>query len=190
VTLYSGDEIEKSFFAGGNDSKTQGYFMLDGSRDPFVTVIPGYRVYVPGIFELEENGWREKLVFNFNWQNFATLEASYKNPAGNFIVEMERNQVRIRNVDADTAKLNTYLNDVSLLTVESFVDNNTLTDSLATQAPLLKLVASDIASRNYVLEVFATDKELYGRINSVSWAILSRNKVLPLLRPKEFFARR
>ncbi len=39
--------------------------------------IPGYRVYVSGIFELDESGWREKRVFAFNWQNFQKLDAHF-----------------------------------------------------------------------------------------------------------------
>jgi hypothetical protein len=190
IGLFSGDEKRKVILAGGNEQKTLAYFMEEGARDPFVVVIPGYRVYVPGIFELDENGWKDKLVFSFNWQNFATLEATYRNPSGNFTVEMERNQVSIKNVDADTAKLNTYLDQVSLLTVEQYIDNTGMTDSLTTQTPVMKLVISDIATRNYTLEVFATERELYGRINSASWAVLSKNKIIPLLRPKEFFVRR
>jgi hypothetical protein len=77
VSLMSDDKSVKVFFVGGNASKTQTYFLLDGTDDPYLMTIPGYRVYVSGIFELAENGWRDKRIFNFRWENFKSLTASF-----------------------------------------------------------------------------------------------------------------
>lgn len=191
VSLFSKDALVESFYAGGNDAKTQAVFFKETVETPHIMVIPGYRVYVSGIFELPSTGWREKLIFNFNWQNFSGLQARYKNPAGNFDLSMQKGQVFVDGLaDSDTAKVNTYLNDVSLLTVDEFIANNSLTDSLGSTQPLVKLTVSDIANRQYLMEVFATDNEFYSRINGELWAIINRDKIIPLLRPKEFFIKR
>lgn len=60
VTLISNGSAVSSFFAGGNNAKNQAYFMQEGESTPYLMNIPGYRVYVSGIFELDESGWREK----------------------------------------------------------------------------------------------------------------------------------
>jgi hypothetical protein len=191
VSCFAGEKELVSFYSGGNEQKTQGIFLRSDSNEPHIMVIPGYRVYVPGIFELPPSGWREKLVFNFNWQNFTKLEAHYKNPAGDFEILMDKNQVYIKNLDpADTAKLNTYLDQVSLLTVEEYIEKNPTTDSLAKTSPFLNLIISDIGNREYRLSIFATGKQIFGVINGEHWATFDKNRVLPLLRPKEFFLKR
>ena len=53
VLLYDAGELRKAFLAGGNASKTQAFFGDPSSKDVYVMSIPGYRVYVSGIFELK-----------------------------------------------------------------------------------------------------------------------------------------
>lgn len=190
VSLYSQGEKQITFYAGGDDDKKTSWFLKENGDEPHVMVIPGYRVYVSGIFEVPPTSWRDKLVFNLNWQNFSGLEAIYKNPAGNFNVFMEKSQVFIPGIEADTAKLNTYLDQVSLLTVDEFIPGNSITDSIGNTQPQVRLVIRDIASREYILEIFAADDRFYGRLNNEMWAIIDRNRVLPILRPKEYFVRR
>jgi hypothetical protein len=191
VSLFAGSARLKSFYAGGNEQKTQAIFLPESGGEPHLITIPGYRVYVSGIFEMPPLAWREKLVFNFNWQNFSRLEARYKNPAGNFDILMKQNQVYIPGLaEADTAKLNTYLDQISLFTVEEYIQSNRITDSLAASPPMLDLEISDVANRRYQLSVFATPTQFYGRIDDRNWAILNEKRIIPLLRPKEFFIKR
>jgi hypothetical protein len=191
VTLYEGQKALKSFYAGGNESKTQAIFLLQNAEDGHIMTIPGYRVYVSGIFEVPPVGWMDKLIFNFQWQNFNRLEARYKNPIGNFDVVMEKNQVFIPQIaDADTAKLNSYLDQVSLLTVEEYITANHITDSLASTTPILHLTVLDIANRSYKLTVFTSRDQFYARVAEKYWARLNENDIIPLLRPKDFFVKR
>lgn len=191
VSLFAGEKKENAFFAGGNDAKTQAIFVTEDGAQSHVMVIPGYRVYVSGIFEVPAIGWREKLIFNFNWQNFSRLEARYKNPSGNFDVVMEKNLVSIPQVaEPDTAKLNTYLDQVSLLMADEYLEPNRVTDSLSATPPVLQLTIFDIANRRYGLSVFASGNQFYGKMGEKNWFLLQENRILPILRPKEFFVRR
>src|SRR5688572_17083538 len=63
VTLRTAGETNEVFYAGGNESKNQAYFVMENTTVPYVVTIPGYRVYVAGIFELAESEWRDKYVF-------------------------------------------------------------------------------------------------------------------------------
>lgn len=191
VQLFAGDEVLLSFFAGGDGRKTQGIFLREGADTPHIVGIPGYRVYASGIFEVPAIGWREKLVFNLNWQNFSHLKARYRNPAGDFDVRMEDKQLAIPGIaEVDTARLNSWLDDASLLMVEEYVEEKPLTDSLAGVKPLVELVFQDIANRKYSLAVFAVGNTFYGRIGEKHWAILPENSIVPLLRSKDFFIKR
>ena len=137
VSLFDGQELVKRFVAGGNASKTQAYFGDPETGEVFVMSIPGYRVYVSGILELGKDGWRDKFVFNFNWRNFKRLEATWPDlPSDNFAVSMQRGSFGIEGMpEADTAKLNTFLDNVSLLTVDEYFSAPALIDSLRGSEP-------------------------------------------------------
>src|SRR5690349_16441857 len=60
VSLFAGQSLEKTFYAGGNANKTQAYFIDTETDEIYIMEIPGYRVYVSGILELDESGWRDK----------------------------------------------------------------------------------------------------------------------------------
>jgi hypothetical protein len=191
VSLYSGGELVERFIAGGNLSRTQAYFMREDGTGPHLVVIPGYRVFVTGVFELSAGEWREKLIFDFNWRNFRSLQATFRNPAGNFQVEMQKGLVSVKDVvETDTARLNTFLDQISLLRVEAYVNTDKKLDSLGRTLPLAGFTISDIGDRTFFLKVYEMDQQFYGFIHGNQWAILPEKRVLGLLRPKEFFEKR
>jgi hypothetical protein len=193
VSLRSQGQAALSFFAGGNESKTQSYFKKKGESMVYIMTIPGYRVYVSGIFELKANDWRNKNVFAFNWRNFKTLRASFKKSEGNFTVAFNDQYFGIEGVhEVDTSKLNTYLDQVSLLKVDAFASVNKSLDSLGKTQPLCTITVEDIGKKQYSLEIFDREagQQVYGRINHREWALFNTRKIIPILRPKEFFAKR
>ena len=103
VVLWEGEKKEKEFWVCSNDQKTETYFQFEGDT-PYLVAIPGYRVQVASIFELTENGWRDKKIFNFNWQNFKKLKATFPlRPAANFTVVLANNLFSLEEVAvADT----------------------------------------------------------------------------------------
>lgn len=190
VQLYSGGGPVKTFYAGGNSEKTQAYFVLPEEAEAHLMAIPGYRVYVSGIFELSALGWREKLVFDFNWRNFKNLRASFRNPKGDFSVGLDGNIAVLENAaEADTARLNTFLDQISMLSVEDYLETPPSGDSSRISQPFVTFSIADIGGRTFSLEVFELQGKFYGRLNNQVWATLDERKVLPLLRPKEFFAK-
>jgi hypothetical protein len=192
VTLFSKDVPVQEFFAGGNAQKTKAYFRKASDNQVYVMTIPGYRVYVSGIFELPESGWRDKYIFGFNWQNFQALEAGYpKNPAQNFSIRMQDHYFGIPGLqDVDTTRLNDFLDAVSLLTADDYIKATASLDSLAKTNPLQALTIKDIGNREYSLKLYPFgDNQLFGLINQSEWAVIDPQKVRNILRPKDFFAR-
>lgn len=191
VSLYS-DEPELTFYAGGDPEKTQAYFADPRSGKVYVMTIPGYKVYVSGILELPEEQWRNKLVFGFNWRNFRALEAEFPdNPSENFRVAQLDHDFGVEGlVKTDTARLNTFLDDVSLLTVDTYLPEPGLRDSLQQLTPKWELRVIDIASRNYRLRVYRGDGNgvVFGLIGDDQPAVFSPAKVRRLERPRSFFA--
>ncbi len=191
VSLQDGGQPELEFYAGGNSAKTVAYFVGKDAPTPHIVVIPGYRVYVSGIFELPAIQWREKLIFDFNWTNFRQMEAEFRNPQGNFTVELNKNIASIRGiVDPDTARLNTFLDDLSLLTVDQYLETTAVLDSLSKSEPHAAFTITDIGGRTFRLRVYTLDNQFIGVIGDDVFASLSRDRIVPLLRPKEFFLKR
>ena len=193
VSLYEGEEVRKEFYVGGNASKTQAFFADPSSKEVYVMAIPGYRVYVSGIFELPENGWRNKFVFDFYWGNFKSMEVDYlQNPAESFTVLMDRGILSIEGLaSADTARLSTFVDDVSLLTVDEYVSKPGLTDSLASRQPQFQLLVTDVANRTYRLRLYNTPgTQILGIVQDSDAALFDRRKIQPLLKPKSFFTKK
>lgn len=194
VSLFEGDVLKKKFFAGGNATKTQSFFADLESKRVYVMNIPGYRVYVSGILQLNENAWRDKYVFPFNWENFKSLEAIFPGrPAENFTISMSRDFFGIQGMaEADTSKLNSFLDDVSLLTVEEYLGEPGLSEGLQQQQPSLEIRVSDVANRTYRLRLFeyGPQKEVFGLIQESQAALFSQRKFQALLKPKSFFMKK
>jgi hypothetical protein len=194
VSLFQGQQLKKEFLAGGNTARSQAFFADPSSEQVYVMTIPGYRVYVSGILELAEGGWRDKYVFGFNWENFRTLEAIFPaKPEENFTVAMTKDFFGIQGMpEADTAKLNNFLDDVSLLTVEEYVSEPELRDSLLGRQPQLEIRVTDIGDRTYRLQMFdfGPRQEIYGLIQDSQVALFHRRKFAALLKPASFFRKK
>jgi hypothetical protein len=191
VMLNSSGKTESVFYAGGNAQKTRAFFYTD-DRKPYLVTIPGYRVYVSGIFELPEKDWKNKYVFGFNWRNFQRLEANFpQRPSDNFEVAFEDNYFVVPGLAAvDTSKLNDFLDDVSLLTVDEYVDRDVFPDSLSKPSPVMIITVKDIGQRVYSLEIYSSSKNgemVPGLINRVQWAFFDPRKVQNIIRRRSFF---
>lgn len=192
VSLFSSGTKEISFYAGGNARKTQAFFSSDQeNRAPYIVTIPGYRVYVSGIFELTENDWKDKLVFGFNWRNFESLEARFpESPEQGFKVSLQENYFGIEGMaSVDTAKLNQFLDDVSLLTAVQFV-NDPIFDNNSSKPASMVITVRDIAQRAFTLEIYphaATSETIPGLINGTQWAFFPARKIEEIYRKRSFF---
>lgn len=193
VSLYGGGQLKQEFYAGGNRQKTLAYFM-DSEETPYIMEIPGYHVYVSGIFELDVNGWRDKYVFGFNWQNFLRLEATFPaSPKDNFSISMIDRMVRVDNVaEQDTARLNDFLDDVSLLTAKQYLDIP-MSDSLKSISPVMNIRVTDLAKREYSLVMYPPTQnngEQLGLIQGRFPVLFDARSLRSIIKPKEYFIRR
>lgn len=195
VTLFRAGEPELDFFAGGNPAKTQAYFSKPGDDDVYVMVIPGYRVYTSGIFELEAPGWKDKYIFNFNWQNFKSLAVSFTaSPADNFEVTMGKGSAGITGIQADTARLNTFLDAVSLLTADQYLTEEQASqyDSALISSSGFQIVISDISGKTYDLKLYPEPGKpaVFGIVRGSYPAVFDSRKILPLMKSKGWFMKK
>lgn len=189
VSLFTQSQLQKEFLAGGNVSRTQAYFKNPGNPESFIMVIPGYRVYASGIFELDENGWKDKYVFNFNWKNFQTLKAVYANAKNDFEIARGKDYFEVKGIASDTTKLNDFLDAVSLLTVDQYVNPAEVNryDSLMQTIPFQKLEVSDISGKTYSLALYETGGSQVLGVMEGQPALLDRRKIGGILKNKNWF---
>lgn len=188
VKFFEGDAIRKTFIAGGNAKKTEAYF-IDETGNAYLMNIPGYRVYVSGVFELTEKQWWDKYVFAFNWSNFRNLAVTYPNKVdNNFTISLQEEYFAIDNLPTDTTKLNDFLDAVSLLTVDEFIE----IDSLKDVEPVLTVQVSDIANRIYTLSILpyvqAGKTACVVKQNHLAW--IDNRKLARLVKNREFFRKK
>lgn len=190
VYLYSGNELKKEFLAGGNAQRSQAYFRESNGGTPYIMVIPGYRVYTSGILELDANAWRDKYIFGFNWQNFKRLIATYPDdPKKDFTIVMENRIPVVEGITAaDTSRLYTFMDDVSLLTADEFISDG---DSLKSKKPLMRISIDDIANRNYSIDIMPQplqSSQFPGLVQGTDAALFDQRKIHPILRSREYFS--
>lgn len=160
VAFFTGDNLVKEFWVGGNDQHTETYF-ASNSQSPYVVVIPGYRAYVASVFEMAVNDWRNKQIFNFNPQNFKSLEATFpSNPKEDFKINFTGKLFEVEGITKlDTTQLNSYLDAVSFITADRIVEQGKIKmDSLLQVMPFEKIVVKDIGGNEYPLTIYPFDR--------------------------------
>lgn len=193
VSLFQSNELALKFLAGGNASKTQAYFTKPGEDEVYVMVIPGYRVYTAGIFELEESGWKDKYVFNFNWRNFQSMNVTVEDsPENSFEIAMGKSYFEVKGLaEVDTTRLNDYIDAISLLTVDYYLTKTAsqeYADMFAT-APGFEIKVFDIGGKSYTLKLFPQQggQQVLGVFQGSQAAQFDVRKVAPLLRNRSWF---
>ncbi len=196
VKLFEGEILMKDFLVGGNDRKTETYYELNNDISPYLMTIPGYRVYVAAIFELTSYDWRDKRIFNFNWQNFKRLTASFQgNAKENFAISFQDKFFGLEgNPSADTTRLNDYLDAVSLVQVIRYLssDESAKYDSLLATTPYCSIEATDIANRSYRLDLYSPIQQvpgILGKLQDGQTVLISREDIIRLDRKKSHFER-
>ncbi|MBS1506638.1 MAG: DUF4340 domain-containing protein [Bacteroidetes bacterium] len=169
ISCYEAGALSKEFRSLGNGAKTETYFSGEDKK-VYVVNIPGYRVFIAAIFALPPNEWRNKQVFNFNWQNIKSLEVDLGDSRQSFKGSFNRKMFSIEGIATDTTKLDQFMDALLQLRAETILDSiqSKKYDSLTKQKPLMSIVLQDIANRSYPLQVFPMIKGsdfVIGKVN-------------------------
>jgi Domain of unknown function (DUF4340) len=193
VQIFEGDVKQRQFVAGGNPAKTSAYFSGDDHL-AYLMTIPGYRVYASGIFELKENEWREKRIFNFNWRNFKRLTLKMaKEPAADFEIARQGEFLGVVGLEnPDSTRINTFLSDVLTLSADQIVPAGSSGnyDSLVKTAPMFTLSVLDITGKTYQLQLFAPlpgDNMVVGKGLEDEVVLFERRKTYSILKKRDYF---
>jgi hypothetical protein len=197
VSLFEGTELKKQFVAGGDPQKRETYFKIDTDTEPYLMTIPGYRVYLADIFAIDENGWRDKRVFNFAWRNFKSLTTvNTADPSAGFVISRPDRSLTVTVEgmnEPDTSRVNTYLDDVQQLSADQIISKGTQRyDSLAQTKPVNTIEVHDIANRTYRLELFPAlrgETVILGVAHEGDLVLFDRKKLFRVVKKRTFFKR-
>ena len=192
VQLFASGEKKGEFWAGGNRQKSEAWF-LSSDQQPYVMVIPGYRVYASGVFELDEAGWRDKQVFRFNQRNFKSLALNFtREPANSFVINYQDQVFDIPGIpNSDTTKIFDFLDAASLLKAVNLVRTGEIrwVDSLLTQQPSFTIDVTDISDRTSQLRIYpplAGESQVLGVMGEEA-ALFKKSDIIKLAKRKSYF---
>ncbi len=189
IKFMDGEEVQKSFEVVGDESASLTYMRL-GEEAIYLVEIPGYRSYLAGIFQLDQNGWRNPLVFDLNWANLAYVDVRYteKEDTG-FSISFDNRRLKLNELaSSDSLKLGNYIDDVSLLYVNDYLNSDEIT-SYQNQESRAAIVINDIASNHYVLQIYdeVNDDEYLVRIDSAHYGLMDKQLVRRVTKPRSYF---
>jgi hypothetical protein len=194
ISCFEATSLAKEIWIGGNIQKTETYFQLKDGK-PYVVTIPGYRVYVASIFELTSNDWRDKQVFNFNWQNIKSLDVIFaSDPKQNFKASFKEKFFSIEGINTDTTKLASYMDALLQLRSERILDSLEAKNyaSNILQHPLMKIAIQDVANRTYPLILFPLEKGSKYQVGKINNEVVVLNPLIlkDVFRKREYFIQR
>ena len=171
VTIRSGGENILAFSALGDEARQETWLSLSDGSEIRRMSIPGYSTYLMDIFSASADAWRDTRLFDLNWRNFSGYSAHFPGRTGfDFTVEQQQGVFGVNGISTDTARLNSYLDAVSLMSAESVK-----VPSTEELTPLL----------NTPVEVNLQVREVSGSIYSVT--VLSSGVLLVQPRPGRYF---
>lgn len=187
VETYATKKQLLSFRVTGNE-RTMKTFIRKGDELPVEVTIPGYRVYVAAIFHLPSIEWLDRRLFNFNWRNFKSLTAEFPGSASdNFEVSFNGRFFSVKDMPTDTSRLNTYLDEISLLEADAFLPAYELPDSLVRTVPLSRIQVHTVSGDTFTLSVYQSGTRLVGLSNHLPLSVFSGSKAQVLTRRRSWF---
>lgn len=134
------------FHFASNETKTKTYFILDG--EGYEMEIPGFTDYVGGIFELEKDQWRDRLVYDGSWRTIQNVRLDYvEGDRDDFSIQFEKDFFKIEGiVRIDTASLMNYLNQFQYFQANERISPGRIPamDSISKTEPFAHLYFDDI----------------------------------------------
>lgn len=162
VVLVSGEKL--TFITAGNPAKTASYIQVAGEESIYEVEVPGYSMYMSGIFELTENQWRNRLLFASDWRSLQSLTVDYT--AGDkedVEIYFDRSALKVKaDLPTDTTALDKYIARFESFYTNEFISPGQipLYDSLMKAEPFASISIQDIdTSKNITLQVYPQPEE-------------------------------
>ena len=178
IRLFPHETMLKCYYVGDVTQDNLGtYMLMDGSKKPFIVVLPGHRGYVASRYEVAPEAWRTHRIFDVGAneiericiENITNAEESFmvntNVPSGKFEVTTlagEPLQYKL-----DSLKVYNYLNSFKRINFESFTFdylNQERIDSILNTTPIYKVTLVQKDGETFNLRIFPL---LYDHIREI-----------------------
>ena len=167
VEVYTDDDQpSKVIFIGGPTQDQRGtYMMIENSSTPFITHIPGFSGYLSSRFFLEEDLWRDQVIFRYGYNMIKSvqLEDIRKGENSFKLTNNGDNKYELLNLsqdkymsDFDTIKVKYYLALYKKLSFERIANelDSVRIDSITATDPIYKITLEDTNNKITSIETY------------------------------------
>jgi len=132
VEIYQKSKLIRTYYVGGPTKDQYGtYMLLEGSSQPFVMYIKGFKGYLTPRYFISESQWRDRLLFQYIFSEIASITveqplnpersfAVYNHGNNTFGLKALKDQQIIMNFD--TIKVKTFLASFKKVYFDSFIN--------------------------------------------------------------------
>lgn len=165
IKWFPHEKLTKVYYVGGETQDNNGTFMLmEGSDEPFICYIPGFRGFLSPRYTSLETDWRNHSICDLKIGDIKSVRLEYP-AAPDSSFEITRNgrnfELKVLNKNRivnefDTMKVLDYMSSFTNLNFESFRNNMTKheIDSITSQIPMAVLSVTDITGKNHTVKGF------------------------------------
>ena len=154
--IYQHGELAKTYYIGGvTDDNTGTYMIMEGSDLPFILKIPGFNGFLNVRYNTEINEWREKIIFNYQFQDIAKVKVEYpgNNDQSFIAVSNGNNTFSLTELNGkpvefkfDTLKVKEFISSCKFIGFEAYIMDSLQDfkrDSLSKQPILARYTVED-----------------------------------------------
>jgi len=217
IKFFPHEKLTKVFYVGGETQDNRGTFMLiEGSSEPFVVHIPGFKGFLSPRFNANETEWRKHTIFDLKISEISSVKVEYPSSQDSSfqitrkdkIFEVKKLKYNKIISPYDTLKVLDYMSGFTNINFETFRNflGKKVIDSLTSQPPMAIISVTDISGKENKILTYKkladpgsidefTGKELkfdrdrfYGLINQGNDFVLLQYFVFDaILRTSEYF---
>ncbi|MFM9943973.1 MAG: DUF4340 domain-containing protein [Bacteroidia bacterium] len=165
VEIYKGNEIDKVYYVGQPTSDMTGTYMyLEGSKDPYITHVPGFDGFLSTRYPVTEKEWVSKVVMDFKPEDINAVDINFpdninesftitrKGHTNDFDITSSQTS---RDGKPNYAAVKSYFGMFVNKTCESFIDLTPLKiDSIKKTKPFCVITLTDKKDRIHKLTVY------------------------------------
>ncbi len=182
VQYYVAGKMQNNFVVGGNSAAIKSYIIKN--EKVYSMQLPGYQSYVAGIFEVKENDWRDRTIFDGTWQDIVNIKIA---DSGEDTIKLnyDRRLLRWENEEADSSKVMDYAEQYNYFYVDQYLtsDNKVFEYREDFQLKMTVIINALDNSKNVTLKFYEVPdfNAILVKFREGEWG------AMPIARAKKFF---
>ena len=166
LLLFPHEKLTKTYYVGSVTQDNIGtYMLMEGSSEPFVTYLPGFRGFISSRYTAKEEDWREHIIFRSKLPDIASISINFGDkPEWSFTLSNPDNRSFVLTAansstpvtDFDTLKVIDFLNSFQNIRFEAFLNelDKHIRDSITSTKPFYRVSLTDRTGTTQTITTF------------------------------------